>query len=58
LLKSQLEGPELRRLRDDPTAVFVVLGYADPKGDLQKNLAISQTRADRCSPRCGKSAAW
>ncbi len=45
-LKSQLESAALVQLRDDPTAVFVVLGYADPKGDPQKNLLFSQTRAD------------
>ena len=45
-LKTQLESPALVKLRDDPTAVFVLLGYADPKGDPQKNLVVSQTRAD------------
>ena len=45
-LKTELEKPEIAKLRDDPTAVFVILGYADPKGDAKKNLAISQTRAD------------
>ena len=28
------------------TAVFVVLGYADPKGDAKANLGYSQSRAD------------
>ncbi len=46
LLKSEIEKPQIAKLRDDPTAVFVILGYADPKGDEKKNLAISQTRAD------------
>lgn len=45
-LKSELEKPNVAKLREDPTAVFVILGYADPKGDAKKNLAISQTRAD------------
>lgn len=45
-LKAELEKPELAKLREDPTLVFVILGYADPKGDAQKNLAVSQTRAD------------
>ena len=45
-LKTELEKPEISKLRGDPTAVFVILGYADPKGDTKKNLAISQTRAD------------
>ncbi len=45
-LRSELEKPEVQKLRGDPTAVFVILGYADPKGDAQKNIAVSQTRAD------------
>ncbi len=45
-LKTALEVPVIIKLRDDPTAVFVILGYADLKGDKQKNIAISQTRAD------------
>ena len=45
-LKNQLASPEIMKLRDDPTAVFVVLGYADPKGDPKKNLEFSQARAD------------
>ena len=45
-LKAELEKPELAKLRENPTLVFVILGYADPKGDAQKNLAVSQSRAD------------
>jgi len=45
-MKTALEKPELARLRDDPTAVFVILGFADPKGDPKKNLQFSQQRAD------------
>ena len=45
-LKEELEKPEIMKLREDPTAVFVILGYADPKGDEKKNIAISQARAD------------
>jgi outer membrane protein OmpA-like peptidoglycan-associated protein len=45
-LKTELAKPQIAKLRDDPTAVFVILGYADPKGDAKKNLAISQTRAE------------
>jgi outer membrane protein OmpA-like peptidoglycan-associated protein len=45
-LKAELEKPEIAKLRDDPTSVFVILGYADPKGDEKKNIAISQQRAD------------
>ena len=46
ILKATLESPEVKKLRDDYTLVFVVLGYADSKGDDKKNLAISQSRAD------------
>jgi outer membrane protein OmpA-like peptidoglycan-associated protein len=45
-LKTELDKPEIQTLRGDPTAVFVILGYADPKGDPKKNVAFSQTRAD------------
>ena len=45
-LKTELDKPDLANLRGDPTAVFVILGYADPKGDPKKNITISQTRAD------------
>jgi outer membrane protein OmpA-like peptidoglycan-associated protein len=45
-LKAQLDQPELRKLRDDFTCVFVILGFADPTGDEAKNLKISQSRAD------------
>jgi outer membrane protein OmpA-like peptidoglycan-associated protein len=45
-LKTQLESPAIMKLRDEPTAVFVILGYADPKGDEKKNLDFSQARAD------------
>ncbi len=45
-LRTELEKPELSKLRDDPTAVFGILGYADPKGDAKKNIAYSQARAD------------
>jgi outer membrane protein OmpA-like peptidoglycan-associated protein len=45
-LKEELEKPEIAKLRDDPTSVFVILGYADKKGDEKKNIAISQARAD------------
>jgi len=45
-LKAQLDAPAIMKLRDDPTAVFVILGYADPKGDEKKNIEFSQARAD------------
>ena len=45
-IKTEIDKPELMKLRDDPTAVFVILGFADPKGDPKKNVQISQQRAD------------
>jgi outer membrane protein OmpA-like peptidoglycan-associated protein len=45
-LKAELDKPEITALRGDPTAVFVILGYADPKGDAKKNITISEARAD------------
>lgn len=45
-IKTQLEKPEIMKLREDPTAVFVILGFADPKGDPKKNVQFSQQRAD------------
>ena len=46
ILKATLESPAVMKLRDDPTTVFVILGYADTKGDGARNIAISQARAD------------
>lgn len=45
-LKAELSKPELTKLSGDPTLVFVILGFADPKGDPKKNLEVSQVRAD------------
>jgi hypothetical protein len=36
----------VQRLLNDPTAVIIVLGYADAKGDDKKNLQISTDRAE------------
>lgn len=41
-----LHTPGVQRLLMDPTAVIIVLGYADSKGDDKKNLQISTERAD------------
>ncbi len=46
ILKTTVESAEVMKLRDEPTSVFVILGYADSKGDANKNLTISQARAD------------
>jgi hypothetical protein len=44
-MKTQFERPEIKKVLDDPTLVLVILGYADRQGDDQKNLAISNGRA-------------
>jgi outer membrane protein OmpA-like peptidoglycan-associated protein len=45
-VKKLLETEEVqKRFRDDLTAVFVVLGFADTKGDPQANLRVSEARA-------------
>lgn len=45
-LGEKLKLPQIQKFADDPTVVFVVLGFADKKGDPKKNLAISRQRAD------------
>jgi outer membrane protein OmpA-like peptidoglycan-associated protein len=56
-LKAELEKPEIAKLREEPTLVFVILGFADPKGDPKMNLQLSQQRADAVvasmRDRCG-----
>ena len=44
-LKAQLDKPDIHALLDDPTVVFVVLGYADQKGNDKLNVDISLNRA-------------
>jgi outer membrane protein OmpA-like peptidoglycan-associated protein len=44
-MKTQFERPEIKKVLDDPTLVLVILGYADKQGDDQKNLLISNGRA-------------
>ncbi len=44
-IKAELATPQLRQLMDDPTCVFVILGFADTQGDEKINLRISQERA-------------
>jgi outer membrane protein OmpA-like peptidoglycan-associated protein len=44
-VKNLLNSAEVMKFRDDLTAVFVVLGFADAKGDEAKNLTISSNRA-------------
>lgn len=45
-LKEKMELQQIKKFSEDPTVVFVVLGYADKKGDAKKNIAISLNRAD------------
>jgi outer membrane protein OmpA-like peptidoglycan-associated protein len=45
-MKGQLERPQIKQMLDDPTLVLVILGYADRQGDDQKNLQISNGRAE------------
>jgi len=45
-VKKLLEADEVqKKFRDDLTAVFVVLGFADSKGNEQSNLKVSEARA-------------
>jgi outer membrane protein OmpA-like peptidoglycan-associated protein len=44
-VKKLLDDPAIVKFRDDLTAVFVVLGFADSKGDEKTNFAISEKRA-------------
>ena len=56
-LKTQIASPALRATMDDPSAVFVILGYADPKGNDKVNADLSLARAravmDALRDRCG-----
>jgi outer membrane protein OmpA-like peptidoglycan-associated protein len=45
-LEEKIHLPQIKKFTEDPTVVFVVLGFADKKGDEQKNLTISLQRAD------------
>ncbi len=45
-LGAKLEVAAVQELIDNPTVVFVVLGFADTKGDPARNLAISLERAE------------
>jgi outer membrane protein OmpA-like peptidoglycan-associated protein len=45
-LKEKLSLSQIQKFTEDPTVVFVILGFADKKGDEKKNLTISLQRAD------------
>ncbi|MEX1117723.1 MAG: OmpA family protein [Terrimicrobiaceae bacterium] len=56
-LKEKLLLPQFASFKDDPTVVFVVLGFADKAGDPAKNLTLSRDRAsavvDTLKQSCG-----
>ncbi len=56
-VKQLLETPEVMKFRDDLTAVFVVLGFADGKGDSPVNMNVTRARAENVvkfmETRCG-----
>jgi outer membrane protein OmpA-like peptidoglycan-associated protein len=45
-VKRITESPEITKLRDNLTAIFVVLGFADIKGNKAQNYTISKDRAN------------
>lgn len=45
-LVKAVELPQIKKFSEDPTVVFVVLGYADKKGDPKSNQVISLQRAE------------
>jgi len=45
-VKRITESPEVTKFRDDLTAIFVVLGFADTKGNKTQNYSISKDRAN------------
>jgi len=45
-LTDKLKLPQIQAFSEDPTVVFVVLGFADKKGDPAGNQAISLQRAE------------
>ena len=44
-IKQGLNTAQIKTLVDDPTVVFVILGYADQKGNAKVNTDISQSRS-------------
>jgi len=56
-VKKLLEDPAVVKFRDDLTAVFVVLGFADGKGSEKTNFDVSERRAksvvDYMEKQCG-----
>jgi len=56
-MKSALQSPQVANLIKDPTVVFVLLGFADKRGDEKINQKISVDRAENISQtlkeKCG-----
>ena len=56
-LQRRAASPDVKKFTDDPTVVFVVLGYADQKGDAKENYQLSLRRArsvlDALRDSCG-----
>lgn len=56
-LKETAKLPQIQKYAEDPTVVFVVLGFADKKGDPKGNQEISMERAESVvkalKERCG-----
>jgi outer membrane protein OmpA-like peptidoglycan-associated protein len=56
-LRKVTQSPEVLKMTSDPTVVFVVLGFADKRGDPKKNLQVSTARAEAVvkvlRERCG-----
>lgn len=56
-LKETAKLPQIQKYSEDPTVVFVVLGFADKKGDPKGNETISRQRAqsvvDALKDHCG-----
>lgn len=46
ILTNAIQSPGIKRLTEDPTLVFVILGYADKKGDAKANERVSIERAE------------
>jgi outer membrane protein OmpA-like peptidoglycan-associated protein len=46
ILVNALQAPSLRKLTEEPTLVFVILGYTEKKGDPKANMKISIDRAE------------
>ena len=45
-LISSLKGPGVRKLLADPTAILIMVGYADRQGEEARNVEVSRSRAE------------